>query len=194
MITLADSTTFEATIRNSRFVAHAARVDNQADTLAFYQSVADPSATHNCWAWRLGEQVRFNDDGEPASTAGRPILASIDGKDLDHVMIVVTRYYGGTKLGVGGLIRAYGGTAARCLDRAEMLEIQPTRVCRLNAGFEWTGTIYQVLESCSAVKLEEQFRDDGVHIRVELPASEVAALEQRLRDRTRGEASLKLTA
>ena len=95
MRTLASPASLEIGVKRSRFIAHAGRVDDMAGTLEFYQSVADPAATHNCWAWRLDQQYRFNDDGEPASTAGKPILAAIEGKKLDHVMVVVTRHFGG---------------------------------------------------------------------------------------------------
>ena len=190
MRTLAAPATIEVIIKRSRFVAHAARVDTQAQTLDFFESVADQSATHNCWAWLLDHQYRFNDDGEPASTAGRPILAAIEGKNLDHVMVVVTRYYGGTKLGVGGLVRAYGGTAAKCLDQAELLQVRPTVERTITAGFEWTGKIYSVLDSCSAKKISERFLDDGIHIRIEVPKQELSRLKILLRDATRGEASL----
>src|SRR5210317_2254673 len=129
MQTLASTASIETEIKRSRFIAHAARVDSLADTLEFYESVADPSATHNCWAWRLDHQYRFNDDGEPASTAGKPILSAIEGKGLDHTMVVVTRYFGGIKLGVGGLVRAYSGSAARCIDQAGVTVIQPRTQC-----------------------------------------------------------------
>ncbi len=118
MQTLSGPARFETEIKRSRFVAHAARVETLDETVAFYESVADHAATHNCWAWKLDQQYRFNDDGEPAGTAGKPILAAIEGKGLDHVMIVVTRYFGGIKLGAGGLVRAYSGAAARCIDQA----------------------------------------------------------------------------
>jgi uncharacterized YigZ family protein len=190
MKTLLAPASIEESIKRSRFVAHAARVDSQAETLGFYESVADPAASHNCWAWLLDHQYRFNDDGEPASTAGRPILAAIEGKGLDHVMVVVTRYFGGTKLGVGGLVRAYGGSAAKCLDQAEFLEVRPTIERTITAGFEWTGQIYSVLENCSAVKLSEQFLDDGIHIRVQIPQAELSQLKVLLRDATRGEAKI----
>jgi len=127
MRTLTVPASFEVNIKRSRFIAHASRVDSQADTLEFYESVADPTATHNCWAWRLDYQYRFNDDGEPASTAGRPILSAIEGKGLDNVMVVVIRYFGGIKLGVGGLIRAYSGSTSKCLDQANIIEIQPKK-------------------------------------------------------------------
>ena len=191
MKTLARRASIEVEIKRSRFIAHAARVDSLADTLDFYESVIDPSATHNCWAWKLAHQYRFNDDGAPASTAGKPILSAIDGKGLDHVMVVVTRYYGGIKLGVGGLVRAYSGSAARSIDRASVIEIQPTIECLIEAGFAWTGQVYAALESCAARKLSEDFGDEGVAIRAEIIEREFTRLATLLRDTTRGEAQVR---
>src|SRR6185312_16161271 len=110
-------------IRKSRFLAIAAPVSSAEQALAFLREAADPAATHNCWAWRIGDGYRFNDDGEPGGTAGRPILQAIDGQQMDGVAVVVTRWYGGIKLGAGGLVRAYGGTAAECLRQAERIAL-----------------------------------------------------------------------
>jgi uncharacterized YigZ family protein len=194
MRTVAGPATIELEIKRSRFVAHAAHVDDLPDTLAFHAAVADSSATHNCWAWKLDLQYRFNDDGEPASSAGRPILAAIEGKELDHVMVVVTRYFGGIKLGVGGLIRAYSGAAARCLDLAGMAVVEPRVDCAIDAGFEWTGQVYAALESCRAEKLGESYPDGGIRIHARIVASAYDALERTLRDATRGEARLRKLA
>lgn len=182
----------EVEIKRSRFIAHVARVDDLAETLAFFESVSDPSATHNCWAWKLGQQYRFNDDGEPASTAGKPIYAAIEGKGLDHVMVVVTRYFGGIKLGAGGLVRAYGGTAARCLDQADVIEEQPRVTCVVEAGFEWTGQVYAALETSAAKRLSENYPPGGLQVRVELLEADLASLEAQLRDSTRGEAVIRI--
>lgn len=185
-------TSFEVIIKRSRFIAHAGRVDSQADTLDFYNSVADIAATHNCWAWRLDYQYRFNDDGEPAGTAGRPILAAIEGKGLDQIMVVVTRYFGGIKLGIGGLQRAYSTSTSKCLDQAEFIEIQPKTECTIKAAFQWTGQVYAALESCKARKLSEDFLDDGIRIRAEINACELQRLRLILRDSTRGEVDLAI--
>ncbi len=190
MRTISTPASFEVVIKHSRFIAHAARVDSQADTLEFFESVADSSASHNCWAWRLDYQYRFNDDGEPASTAGRPILAAIEGKELDHVMVVVTRFFGGTKLGVGGLIRAYSGSTSKCLDQAEIIEIHPKSICTIRAGFRWTGQVYAALEACNAKKTAEEFLDEGISIKLEISNSELQKLKSILRDSTRGEVAL----
>lgn len=193
MKTLANPATIEVEIKRSRFIAHAARIDSLAETLEFYESVADPQASHNCWAWRLDHQYRFNDDGEPASTAGKPILAAIEGKQLDHVMVVVTRYFGGIRLGVGGLVRAYGGTASKSIDQAGILEIQPRVECTIQAGFSWTGQVYAAIDACDASKLSEQHLDDGLKLKVEIRKASYEKLKSMLRDMTRGEAALKLS-
>jgi uncharacterized YigZ family protein len=190
--TLAAPARFEAEIKRSRFIAHAARVDSMADTLDFYESVADPSATHNCWAWGLDHRYRFNDDGEPASTAGKPIHAAIEGKGLDNVMVVVTRYYGGIKLGVGGLVRAYGGGASKCLDQAVVVEVLPKVNCLIEADFKWTGQLYAALDACEAKRLGEDYPPGRVQIRAELLESALPGLKEQLRDATRGEALVRL--
>src|SRR5690606_40308537 len=90
----------------------------EAAAKAFIAAHSDREANHNCWAWRIGQAYRFSDDGEPGGTGGKPILQAIDGQSLDRVAVVVTRWFGGILLGSGGLIRAYGGTAAMCLREA----------------------------------------------------------------------------
>ena len=113
--TLSGLATSRQEIKKSRFIAAAGPVADEAAAKAFIAAHSDPTANHNCWAWRCGQNYRFNDDGEPSGTAGKPILAALDGQALDGVAVVVTRWFGGVLLGSGGLIRAYGGTAALCL-------------------------------------------------------------------------------
>ena len=117
--TLATAATHVLEVKHSRFIAQAAPATSPEAALAFLAQVADPEATHNCWAYRIGAEYRSSDDGEPSGTAGRPILAAIEGQGYDQVVAVVTRWYGGIKLGAGGLVRAYGGAAAECLRSAE---------------------------------------------------------------------------
>ncbi|NIR96861.1 MAG: YigZ family protein, partial [Gammaproteobacteria bacterium] len=171
MRTLTAPCRFEETIKHSRFIAHAAPVSSQADTLAFFETVADPGATHNCWAWRVDGVHRFNDDGEPAGTAGRPILSVLEGRRLDRLMVVVTRHYGGIKLGVGGLARAYSGCAAKCLDGAELAEIQKRLAFNLAADYAWADVIHRLLAEYGARKLGESPAGDGLGLRVEIGES-----------------------
>src|SRR5687768_5995744 len=137
--TLADRATHLLEVKHSRFLAHAAPADSAGAALAFLAGISDRDATHNCWAWRIGHDYRSSDDGEPAGTAGRPILAAIDGQGFDRVVVVVTRWYGGIKLGAGGLVRAYGGAAAECLRTAPRTPIVPLVEADLAFPFEDTG-------------------------------------------------------
>jgi uncharacterized YigZ family protein len=191
MLTLAGRGSIEVEVRKSRFVAHAARVDDPAETLTFLDSVADPAATHNCWAWKIDDACRFDDDGEPGGTAGKPILSAIDGKGLDHAMVVVTRYFGGIKLGAGGLVRAYAGAAAKCIADTGTVEIEPRVELEISAGFEWTGEIYAALETSAARKLDEAFGTGGVRIRASVAESDFKGLRTTLRDATRGAATVR---
>ena len=108
--TLAAPHRFDAVIENSEFLAFAERADSPEQALAQLAALRAryPDATHHCWAYRIGGAYRFNDDGEPGGTAGAPILRAIEGQGVDHVMVIVVRFYGGVKLGTGGLVRPSG--------------------------------------------------------------------------------------
>jgi uncharacterized YigZ family protein len=190
MLTLESPVSFEETIKKSRFVGHAARVTSQAESLDFYESVADTQATHNCWAWRIQFQVRSSDDGEPSGTAGRPILNVIERRELENVMIVVTRYFGGIKLGVGGLVRAYSGTAAKCLDRAVITELFPMAEYTIRAGFEWASSLHGLLEQFSADKMEERYDNEGLILKIRCREANYGKLAASLRDTCRGQVSI----
>ncbi|MBI5548755.1 MAG: YigZ family protein [Deltaproteobacteria bacterium] len=188
MLTLAAPHALEAEIKKSRFIARAARADDRAAAMAFVESASEARANHNCWAYKVGADYRFNDDGEPGGTAGQPILRAIEGQGLDHVAVVVARYFGGIKLGAGGLVRAYGGTAAECLRVAVRLEVRPRVALRVEAPFALTGAIYPLLESFGAQRLKEEFSDTGLVLELSLEASSADAFRSSLRDATRGKA------
>jgi uncharacterized YigZ family protein len=190
MLTLKIPASFEETIKKSRFICHAARVTSQAESLDFYKSVIDPQATHNCWAWRIDFQVRSSDDGEPSGTAGRPMLNVIERRQLENVMVVVTRYFGGIKLGVGGLVRAYSGTTAKCLDRAGIIELFPMAEYTIKAGFEWTSSVHGLLDQFSAEKLEESYACDGLILKIRCREADHGKLATGLRDASRGQAEI----
>src|SRR5690606_32374138 len=124
-------------------------------------------------------------DGEPAGTAGRPILAAIDGQGFDQVAVVVTRWFGGTKLGAGGLVRAYGGCAAECLRLARRSPLVEYAEVSLQAPFEDIGAVHAALESFGAEKVREQFDASGAGFVLRLPAARVQALRVHLRDASR---------
>ena len=176
--------------KRSRFVAHAAPVDSPDDAMAWIAGVSDPQATHNCWAWRIGDAYRFNDDGEPGGSAGRPILAAIDGQGVDRVAVLVVRWYGGTNLGVGGLVRAYGGVAAECLRTAPRRPLVQWRETTLHCDFALAATVHELLARTGAAKTGEVFDEHGLHLSLRVPASSYPELAERLRDLSRGAASL----
>lgn len=188
--TLAARAAFILEARNSRFLAQAAPAESPGAALAFLGEVADPGATHHCWAYRIGTEYRSSDDGEPAGTAGRPILAAIDGQGIDRAMVVVSRWYGGTKLGAGGLVRAYGGAAAECLRRAQRRPLVTLCELRLHIGFEDIGAVHVALAASGAEKLEERFVADGVQLRVSVAEDQLDGLRARLRDATRDRARI----
>ncbi|WP_287409108.1 YigZ family protein [Oceanithermus sp.] len=184
--TLAEPAGYEEEIKKSRFVCFAARADDAEEARLFLESVKDPSATHNCWAYRIGPAYRFSDDGEPGGTAGQPILRAIEGHGLDHVVVVVTRYFGGVKLGAGGLARAYGGVAAECLRRARILEIQPQRRLMVAIPYALSAKLYPILVAAGARRLGEAYASDHLVWEVEVDAARVPELEAALRDASKG--------
>jgi uncharacterized YigZ family protein len=188
--TLAAPARFLLEIKKSRFLAQAAAVESPEQALAWLRDIADTDATHNCWAYRIGAAYRFSDDGEPGGTAGRPILAAIEGQGLDRVMLVVTRWYGGINLGAGGLVRAYGGVAAECLRTAARRELVERREVDLRCEFALSGAVHALLTALQAEKTAEAFDEHGLRLRLRLPATMVGNLAARLRDLSRGTASL----
>jgi uncharacterized YigZ family protein len=185
--TLAQPCRHQEEIRKSRFLALATPVESPEQALAFLREVSDPVATHNCWAYRIGQDYRFNDDGEPGGTAGRPILQAIEGQDMDRVAVVVTRWYGGIKLGAGGLVRAYGGTAAECLRRAERVPIVAMATLALSCGFADLALLKARLHELDASIARETFTGQGADLQLTLPAERVDEATLRIADLTRGE-------
>jgi len=188
--TLAAPARHELIVRKSRFVARATAIDSAEPAAAFLGSVHSADASHHCWAYRIGGVYRASDDGEPAGTAGRPILAAIDGQHCDHVMVVVARWFGGIKLGAGGLVRAYGGAASECLRNGLRTPLIDLAQFVIACGFEHVGAVHQLIERHGASKRTETFTADGLHFAIELPRERVAALQNALRDATRGQACI----
>ncbi|CAN0858339.1 IMPACT family member in pol 5'region (Fragment) [Linum grandiflorum] len=146
--TLKERVTFEKEIKKSKFIAISGSVSNEQSAFAFLNQVRDPRATHNCWAYKVGDQFRSNDDGEPSGTAGKPIQSAIESSGIDRVMVVVIRHFGGIKLGTGGLVRAYGGVAAECLRNAPTQLVKSKVPLGIEVPFELLGILnHQVREA-----------------------------------------------
>lgn len=184
--TLAAAVRHSEDIRKSRFLAQAAPVETPQQALAWLQTVSDAAATHNCWAYRIGQDYRFNDDGEPGGTAGRPILQAIEGQSMDRVAVVVTRWYGGIKLGAGGLARAYGGTAAECLRVAERVPIVAMARLGLHCDFADLARMKARLKELGVEVEQENFDANGVTLHLRLPQDQLDEAKLRIVDITRG--------
>ena len=153
-------------------------------------TLSDQNANHNCWAYRVGDQYRFSDDGEPGGTAGRPILAAIEAQGIDGVMVVVTRHFGGIKLGVGGLVRAYGGTAAECLRTAPQVDVWPTLLLSVQVPYDATGAVYAVLDKLNIERVGEEHTAQGQILVLRLEHRIREILEESVRNATRGRAQI----
>ena len=189
--TIAQTVTFEEEIKKSRFQAIAAVVENEQQVKAFLEDYKDVSTTHQCWAWKIGHHVRFNDDGEPSGTAGRPILATIEGNELTNVIVMVNRWYGGIKLGTGGLVRAYGGCAGQCLLLAEKIELIEKKQLQFSCFFnEWAIIQYELTQQ--QIEYQESYTATGVSIEARAQVHQIEPLRIKLQDVTRGREQLKI--
>jgi len=180
--------------KGSRFVATVAPVTDETAARAFVAAIEHelPDATHHCWALRLHRPAleRANDAGEPSGSAGRPILAAMTGRDVVDACVVVSRWFGGTKLGVGGLVRAYGGAAAAVLDRVPLVVRVDTEAWVLEHGYEDGPALERAL---ARLHVPAGPVDYGVVVRrtLTVPCDEAEAIATALRDVTAGRVRLR---
>jgi uncharacterized YigZ family protein len=190
--TLANPTELTEEIKKSRFIVNAAPITSAEQATDFINQISNPNATHNCWAWKIGQQYRFNDDGEPTSTAGRPILSAIEGQDCDQVVVVVTRYFGGIKLGTGGLIRAYGGSASHCLQQAELIELIARMTLQFHCYYNEWPIIENRLKELDSIIENQEFDTEGVKVNVAITKDKLQRLQKNISDITRGRVIIEL--
>jgi putative IMPACT (imprinted ancient) family translation regulator len=147
------------------------------------------AATHHVWAYRLGPdgaEARFSDDGEPSGTGGMPVLRAIEAADLTDTLVVVTRYYGGTKLGTGGLARAYGDAAATVLSGAPVTEHVVRTPVALRFAFADTSAAMRLLDRFDAVRAEEAYDAAGTVLHLRVRVSQAEALGDAFVEATAG--------
>lgn len=175
-------------IKNSEFLGFAAPVSDVSAALEWLAALRleRVDASHVCWAYKIGVQYRFSDDGEPSGTAGAPIYRVLESSGLDYVVVAVVRYYGGVNLGAGGLVRAYGGTAAETLRIAEKEEVHSRVALLVAVSFDQMNALYRLLESYDVQGREEQFTADGLELRADFLETDVNRLTLTVRDATRG--------
>lgn len=186
----------EIIIQKSRFISYVDRVDTEEEASRFVQGIAKKhwDATHNCYAFivRHPQEIhRSSDDGEPAGTAGRPILEVLKKRQLYNTAIVVTRYFGGIKLGAGGLVRAYGQGASAGVDAAGIVEWVPHRQARITVEYPALGKVEHQLRQ-TGYEMESPTFSDRVQWLLWIPVGEESRLQQMLSEQTSGQGILTL--
>jgi uncharacterized YigZ family protein len=193
MFQLEQTATFEQIIKKSRFLAIALPIATEEEAKAAIAAHAEAGANHNCWAWRIGAAYRFSDDGEPSGTAGKPILAAIDGQSLTNIVVIVTRWFGGILLGSGGLVRAYGSTAAACVRSAPTVELKPSVEGLVRLDFSDLARVKARLQAIADLGIaEEQFTATGADLVLRVPEAEVETVSRLISDLTSGRSELKI--
>jgi len=185
----------EIKVKGSKFIATAAPVNNESEAKAFVLQVSKKyfDATHNCYAYTVGIHPaiisRYNDAGEPAGTAGKPILNVIQGKGLANVAVVVTRYFGGTKLGVGGLIRAYTDCTRTVIDHCAIVKKYIFQKLNLQFDYELTGVVMKTISQFDAKIIDTKY-EKQTQLALFLRKSKVDDFQMFLLENTSGKVSI----
>ena len=181
----------EYTDRKSRFLGGAVRAATQEEAEAYIASVRKRyyDARHHCFAYIVGEPgtpdevTRAGDDGEPSGTAGRPILEILTGRELHHVLIVVTRYFGGTLLGTGGLVRAYSSAAKAAAENAGLVTVRAGLRMKVTAGYDLIGKMQYLFEKNGITVAGTEYTDKVV-FRIVIPAGNEERTRKLIREAT----------
>lgn len=181
--TIAKPVEAKLTEKNSRFLAFVSSVDSEDDIRLFLNQLkeAHPKATHHCYAWRLGTTgnlYRANDDGEPSGSAGRPILGQIDSFELTNVVIDVVRYYGGVKLGVSGLIKAYKGAARMALEQAVIVTKQVKAILIIKVPYQKVNDFQSWVNHQPVLIKKEEYSNTHGNFTLECNQSDIEHLKR----------------
>lgn len=193
-ITVAGPSSGEIEEKKSRFIAHLIPCESEDAANAFVERMKKEywDARHNCYAYILGERgelLKCSDDGEPQKTAGQPILSVLQGAGLTNVCCVVTRYFGGTLLGTGGLVRAYTDSAKAAVSSASLVKKQIGAVLKIETDYTDLGKIQYILASDEIEILSTDYAE-GVTLTLEVELSKVDALMNKLTDATSARARI----
>lgn len=185
----------EITEKKSRFIATVVPVHTEEEALKFIEAMKKKywNATHNCFAYVIGEHdelQRCSDDGEPGGTAGKPMLDVLTGEEIHNAAIVVTRYFGGTLLGTGGLVRAYSSAAKQGLASSVMITKIPGVKLRLATDYAGLGKI-QYIFGQRGIKILDSIYTDKVEIAALVPLDVLEAVKAEIREGTNGQAGME---
>lgn len=185
--------------KGSRFIGEAFPASSEAVAMKAVETVRkrEHTATHHCWAFRLGpsgDVVRFNDDGEPSGTAGPPILRQLEAHNITDAVVIVTRYYGGTKLGTGGLARAYGDAADAVLEAARIVVKTVRERLVVRFAFADTSPAMQLVERFDAEMADTEYIPEGTALTLDVRASQVDAFVRAFTNALGGRGEVERTA
>jgi uncharacterized YigZ family protein len=188
--------TGEIVEKKSRFIATVRLVESEEEALSCLEALRKKywDARHNCFVYIIGENqetVRCSDDGEPSGTAGRPMLDVVQGAGLRNVLVVVTRYFGGTLLGTGGLVRAYTAAAKAGVEASEVIEKIPAVQFLVKVTYNQIGTLLYLLGQRGYSQLESEYAED-VSVRFLVPLTERASMEKQLLESFQGSAKTEI--
>lgn len=194
--TIKSSGTKELIISKSRFIAHCTRVETEEEALAFIQQIKKEhnSATHNCSAYLIGEHDQIqkaNDDGEPSGTAGVPMLEVLKKQGLKDCVVVVTRYYGGIKLGAGGLVRAYGKATSLGIEEAQVVERRLHKRMKVSVDYTLLGKLENEIRQ-SAYLLDEIIYTEGVDFYIFVDRNEEQTFYEWMTNLTSGQSEISV--
>ena len=194
--TTAENGTASYEIQKSRFIAYTSHVETEAEARDFVTAIKKKhfDARHNCSAWVLGadsSQQKSNDDGEPGGTAGNPILEAIKQHGLTNVVVVVTRYFGGIKLGAGGLIRAYSHTASLGLEATPCLEVKPFCLMEAEMDYSLLGTVENWIRN-EELRTGETAYLDKVTVRLLVEPADCEAISTELTNLTAAQCKITI--
>ncbi|ODP97259.1 MULTISPECIES: YigZ family protein [Salinivibrio] len=190
----AETVRHELEIKKSRFITYLAHTPGEEEAKQFIQSLREtyPDARHHCWAFVAGRpessvQWGCGDDGEPAGTAGKPMLAQLSGANVGEVCAVVVRYFGGIKLGTGGLVKAYGSSVQQALGLLTTREVAVTVPYTISCEYAHIDTIESLLKQHDGVQLDAEF-SHNVRLSVRIDARYIDVFLEALKNQTRGQA------
>ena len=194
--TTAENGTASYEIQKSRFIAYTSHVETEAEARDFVAAIKKKhfDARHDCSAWVLGadsSQQKSNDDGEPGGTAGNPILEAIKQHGLTNVVVVVTRYFGGIKLGAGGLIRAYSHTASLGLEATPCLEVKPFCLMEAEMDYSLLGTVENWIRN-EELRTGETAYLDKVTVRLLVEPADCEAISTELTNLTAAQCKITI--
>ncbi|MBW2368613.1 MAG: YigZ family protein [Deltaproteobacteria bacterium] len=195
----AETCRVEQEIKRSRFIATVGRAIDRAQAMAFINSIRGtyPDATHHCWAFVAGNphgvgQMGMSDDGEPSGTAGKPILNILQHKKIGEIVAVVTRYFGGIKLGTGGLVRAYSSATQLAMDHLRLKEFTVLKTARITISYAYEPAIRRLLETMQVTFFDVAYTEQVV-VTAGIPEHLADDVIQRIADRTQGSAAIEFS-